>query len=394
MHKRLITLIAILCLISSTIPALALDVLPEDANAAQEKELQDITKTEKGSEDNLITDKDSAEKTETLDITVPDNTVSKEEIKEENKDEPIEELKEEPSETEKAEEMYTNTLSSHSPNLKSINLKAQSLADGNTCAFKVDNSRNSTAGYVIFSVEDYKGSCAEKGVDYDLSGTAKMTELSRSSKLAKVAYYVDEVKGWYDNYRDRPSIMDEAGVGSRFRAGLLAEDLLQCANQGTDKWYSKAVGQSYPPKYAKYVCDLCDDIVAGGPAPVGFTIYKGVPTNNSQEFVVWKYEPTVSLKIKKNISNAAIAKDNSLYSVTGTEFALYKKETDAAAGKNAIATFTIGDNGQSQAKDIEPGTYYLVETKAGPGLMIPVDLSSSNSGKAVTINKSTSTINI
>ncbi len=191
-----------------------------------------------------------------------------------------------------------------------FSLGAHALDDGTTVEFNVNTSHNDDAGFVVFKLDDYdylKGSCIQKGTPYSKSGKAKMSSKSNSSNLAKAAYYVDVEKGWFGNSKDRPSIMDEAGVASRFKAGLLAEDIVQCANQGTEKWSSIALNQTYPEKYVKYVCDLVEKTIPDVKVPDNFVIYKGSPNDDSQDFAVWGYSPTGKLKLKKISSNTGIS---------------------------------------------------------------------------------------
>ena len=85
--------------------------------------------------------------------------------------------------------------------------------------------------------------------------------------------------------------------------------------------------------------------------------------------------------------------NNPLYSVEGTKFAIYYTESDAKAGTNAVKTFTIDANGNSATEKIFFGKYYIVETQAGPGYLIPSALSKANGGKQITCD-TTKTINL
>ena len=173
-------------------------------------------------------------------------------------------------------------------------------------SYSVNDSHNDDAGFVTFTVGGYEGSCIQKGVDYKKSGTASMSLIANTSLLAKAAYYVDIQKGWFKNTKDRPKIMDDAGVASRFKAGLLAEDVLQCANQGVSTWSQRAASQTYPQKYINYVVDIVEDTLPGINVPSGFVLYKGNPGDGSQDFAVWKYTPTGYLALKKGSSNTSI----------------------------------------------------------------------------------------
>ena len=96
----------------------------------------------------------------------------------------------------------------------------------------------------------------------------------------------------------------------------------------------------------------------------------------------------IEVDIAKNISNPEAANGNALYSYVGTEFKLYKSANDAKAGTNSVGTLTIPANGKSNKVTLIKGNYYLVETKPGPGLLIPENLSSSVGGSLVDLSKS------
>lgn len=103
---------------------------------------------------------------------------------------------------------------------------------------------------------------------------------------------------------------------------------------------------------------------------------------------------TVDVKIKKTWTNNAVVSGNSLYSLNGIVFKLYKSASDAKNNTGAVATWTTDANGNTTKQTVTPGNYYLVEM--GPpklGVVIPDVLKASNGGKAVNIAENT-TINI
>lgn len=216
-------------------------------------------------------------------------------------------------------------------------------------SYSVDNSHNSTAGFVVFSSGGYEGSCIQKGVDYELRGTADMDKKKNTELLAKAAYYVDNVKGWFKNSSDRPAIMDRTGVGSRFRAGLLAEDILQCANQGTDRWAEIALRQTYPQGYVDYVVDIVKNTLPGVDVPPSFVIWKGSPSDGSQDFAVWGENPTGNLTVKKTLAKGTT--DSSFTFKITVSGASGEYDASGAASKvtfnsSGVATVTL-KGGQS-----------------------------------------------
>lgn len=255
--------------------------------------------------------------------------------------------------------------------LGSIDVSA--LEDGETANYKVDDSHNNTAGFVIFEVGGYKGSCAQKGTPYKNSGKAVISKKSNSSDLAKAAYYVDIVKGWYGNSKDRPAIMDKTGVASRFRAGLLAEDIVQCANQGKDKWSEIALRQTYPKAYVDYVCSTVSEIISGKAAPDNFVLFKGQPSDGSQDFAVWGYVPSGYLTLTKAPAETAtdfIAEAPNNYSLEGAEYELFKADGSRASDTSGKpVTLKTKADGTTQTAEVAAGDYYAVETVAPKGFL-------------------------
>ena len=73
------------------------------------------------------------------------------------------------------------------------------------------------------------------------------------------------------------------------------------------------------------------------------------------------YEPG-TFKIQKG-STDSLTKDNEFYSFKGTEYTVYKEKECA----NSLGVLTIGADGVSNTIELNKGTYFLKETKAGPG---------------------------
>ncbi len=80
--------------------------------------------------------------------------------------------------------------------------------------------------------------------------------------------------------------------------------------------------------------------------------------------------PTGSVQLIKQTASAMtdLVADNSLYSLEGAEYGLYKTEADAQADTNRVATFVTGSDGKTQTvTGIATGAYYVKEVKASPG---------------------------
>ena len=81
-----------------------------------------------------------------------------------------------------------------------------------------------------------------------------------------------------------------------------------------------------------------------------------------------------NLSIMKKSANPEITDNNPCYSLKDAEYGVYKSEADAKAGKNKVDTLIIGkyDNTErnknwSNEIKLDPGTYYVKETKAPKG---------------------------
>lgn len=252
-------------------------------------------------------------------------------------------------------------------------------------SFTVDNSKNSTAGYVVFQVGGFKGSCIQKGKDYELRGTAEMSEKGNTTLLAKAAYYVDNVKGWFMNSTDRPAIMDQAGVASRFRAGLLAEDVMQCANQGTDTWREKALAQTYPERYVNYVVNIVEDTLPGVTVPSTFIIWKGNPSDNSQDFAVWGNRPTGNLTVKKILSKGTTSPAFTFRITVAGASGTYSGVTF----NNGVATITLSGGQSKTIEGLPAGANYTVtETAATNWHLVSKTNDSGKIGSGTTVTVS------
>ena len=105
---------------------------------------------------------------------------------------------------------------------------------------------------------------------------------------------------------------------------------------------------------------------------------------------------TVDVKIQKkwgaNATSQAsinsIVNNNSLYSLNGIVFKLYKSQANARADSGAVATLTTNASGTTDTVQISPGNYYLVEL--GPpklGIVIPDSLKAANGGYLVEVSQ-------
>lgn len=101
----------------------------------------------------------------------------------------------------------------------------------------------------------------------------------------------------------------------------------------------------------------------------------------------------VELFVKKQSVDKTVTDGNSIYNVQGTVLKIYKTQNDAKNNTNAVETLTVGADGNSNKVIIIKGAYYLVETQAGWGYLIPNSLKATSGGKQIVCDEP-KTINI
>lgn len=167
-----------------------------------------------------------------------------------------------------------------------------------------------------------------------LSTVASYTEDNRGNELLRKVYYY----GW----------KGPGDVGASYVETCLAGSV---ANGHDDNYYG--YGQAFI------------DRIAGLPnAPRGFNVYllsDGV--NTTQNLAYWEYYPTGFVALKKGTARTELVENNTCYSLQGAEYGIY---TDADC-RNQAAALTSDASGETGAAELEPGTYYIKETKAPEG---------------------------
>lgn len=71
--------------------------------------------------------------------------------------------------------------------------------------------------------------------------------------------------------------------------------------------------------------------------------------------------------VQKESANPELTDGNECYSLAGAEYSVYKSESDAIAGTNAVTKLTTNDKGYGGSDWLELGTYWIKETKAPEG---------------------------
>ncbi len=170
----------------------------------------------------------------------------------------------------------------------------------------------------------------------------------------------------------------EAGTAFYFTAAL------SHAGDMERQWKVKAKGK-YTKDIQAYLLDAGKSSSGDHYQPV-MCVESSAGDREASFTVEWTN--TATLAIEKTVSgdNAAYAemvKNNSLYSLAGTQYAVYASEADAAADRNRILVLTCGADGSTPETEISTAyigkTVYAKEIKAGSGYqlsdtVIPVNL--------------------
>ena len=409
--KKAISLIITAIMIFSCLNVFALEDISDETNNDEIQQTEEIVIENK---------EDIQEPTEEAnDVTREDiqpdtsNNVQKEAeestASETKKEEPtVEELTDEPEEeTESAPKFeyvqeYVNGISTkytytiqdiqnmHKDSKKLRMAAKKTYKTGDTVEYTGSDDNDAGAE---FDVDGNPGFCIKPGIKVHEEGKAKITE-SQNQTLRKVLYKYGYTEKWH-----KKSGRDNDHTGMLWHLNLQAVTQYAAADTAEEREHVISVWQSHGggnwkdfqvKAFKEYVKDAKDVKV-----PDNFKVFECHDTKSGyQPFAFWVIqEDEINITINKKIGNTTASSGNGLYGVAGTVFKLYKSAADAKSNSNAVATFTIESNGKSNTVKVNPGTYYLVETKAGAGLLIPNGLKASSGGAAVTADK-TKTINL
>lgn len=161
----------------------------------------------------------------------------------------------------------------------------------------------------------------------------------------------------------------EAGTAFYFTAPL------SHAGDMDKKWKVKAKG--------KYTKDIQAYLLDAGKSSSG-DHYQPVmcvesSTGDREASFTVEWTNSVSLIISKSVSKekevyAEMVKNNSLYSLKDTQYAVYASEADAAADRDRIAVLTCGEDGNSPETELSPEyiekTVCVKEIRAGSGYQL------------------------
>ncbi|MBQ6440915.1 MAG: hypothetical protein IJJ06_12560 [Mogibacterium sp.] len=182
-------------------------------------------------------------------------------------------------------------------------------AAGETTVFKV-----TTDG------KTYTGTCAKQGVSMKSPGTAEITKISNSKKIAKVIYhYAFELgdENWWTGEGKTDKVGKLLGMNNDNDTNVtkrrLVEAFCQIYHMGSSDWYNtitNAATGGWDERTADRVRDFYTGISDKNwynylTVPDGFEIWLADP-GNSQPFMIWAYNPTGCVTLKKISADTSI----------------------------------------------------------------------------------------
>ena len=189
-----------------------------------------------------------------------------------------------------------------------------------------------------FSGSGYEGLCA-KAHYHAITGKHSYTmhdssKYCKNNIMAKLAYYYGYTKGW--------------------TSGTNGAKLARCLNYVSTQSGAKDKGKAFnfKEKTLKEMVDTAKTVKV----PEGFVCWFVIPTGDTskQAAVIWKYTPPGKLNLVKSSTVKGYKK-----SFAGCEYTVYKSDKKTAVGK-----LTCKADGSTNTLSLQPGTYYVKETKA------------------------------
>lgn len=187
----------------------------------------------------------------------------------------------------------------------------------------------------------YDATCVEpdNGVIPSIGESTSMTEVDRSSRVAKIAYLgAQESTGDVQMY-----IISRAAARARGEIGANCYSYINEVNALYD-----AAG------------DMSEDV------PKNFVVYLAEPSGGGQTMLAWRTVGTGLLKLQKHSANPTLN-----LSLAGAKYGVYttKSAADETDWDFRAGTLITDEDGFDQM-EVLPGTYYVKETEAPEGFLL------------------------
>lgn len=204
--------------------------------------------------------------------------------------------------------------------------------DGKKVSYSGSKVGSAAGETTVFTVKSdgtkYTGTCAQQGVQMSTSGTATITKISNSKKIAKVIYhYAIELddKNWWTSDHKTDKVGTILGMSSDDATNVtkrrMIEAFCQIYNMGTTDWYKTITNANtggWSTDTADRVRDFYTDISNKNwyenlTVPDGFEIWIA-DAGSAQAFMIWAYDedtpppppPPVYVTLKKTSGNTDI----------------------------------------------------------------------------------------
>ena len=189
-----------------------------------------------------------------------------------------------------------------------------------------------------FSGNGYEGLCAKAHYSaYTGMHSYTVHDSSyycRDNIMAKLAYYYGYVKGW--------------------TSGTNGARLARCLSYVSTQSGAKDKGKAF--NFKKKTLNEMVSTAKNKKVPEGFKCWFVIPNGDAsrQAAVIWKYTPPGSGELIKSSSVKGYKK-----SFAGCQYTVYKSNKKTSVGK-----LTCKSDGRTNVISLQPGTYYVKETKA------------------------------
>lgn len=329
-QAAMLILIALIMMVLA-IPSFADNETVETGNADKEAVLSTGSGEAEVSGDEEKQMSDDAEKADTE--TVQAEEAEKGAVTEEEADKTgaadeesaAEEIKTEDEEGAKAEVKEPAVTITPAPKV-TVKKEAKAASDSGKKVSYTGSKAGSAAGETtIFKVTSdgttYTGTCAEQGVSMSSSGTATITQIPNSKKIAKVVYHYAIELGddnWWSGDHKTDKVGKLLGMSNDSDTNVtkrrMVEAFCQIYNMGSTDWYNTITNPNsggWNTGTADKVRDFYTDISDKNwykdlTVPDGFEIWFA-DAGNAQPFIIWAYNPTGFVTLKKVSADTSIS---------------------------------------------------------------------------------------